>query len=159
MVNIKINLFTRSHIPSNSIYIYIYIDIYIYIYTHTHTHTHTLTFPTQFSLCCSHYTWTIQSVPIHIDNSDTNNTHRFTQWELCWDYSLFCHGCLTPLLLSVIVWHRPVSYWRFVPLCCPEMLVTDRTTPCNSQMSEDRAVVVCCSGYQSDRHCYEVSIM
>ena len=107
-----------------------------------------LIFPTHFSLFCSHYTWTT-----HISTIQTLTTHTgLHSGSLYWDYSLSCHSCLTPLLLSVIVWHRPVSYWRFAPLCCPDMLVTDRPTPCNTQMSEDLAVAVCCSGYQNDEH-------
>jgi hypothetical protein len=53
-------------------------------------------------------------------------------------------------LLSVIAWHRPVSYWRFAPLCCPEMVVTDQPTPCNTQMSERSCSG---SGYQNNEHC------
>ena len=101
------------------------------------------------SQCFAHITLGLHRASPFISTIPILTTHS---GSLCWHYGTFCHSCLTPLVLSVIVWHRPVSYWQFAPLCCPEMLVTDRPTPCNTQISEDLAVAVCCSGYQSDEH-------
>ena len=85
---------------------------------------------------CLHCTWTKQSAPRSIHTSDTNiDTHTHTGLHsgwLCWDFRLFCHGCLIYLLLLLIVWCRLVSYWRFAPLCCPERKVTVQPTPCRN---------------------------